>query len=332
MLVGYPTRAEWLNDYNEPGTKKILKASLKHFDIFLNEIEKKELDFFEYVRNTDEMELFRIIDKIKSQLAAKLSPISAKYYLGHIMTWFRANGVSIDQQKFKTKIRWNKVHKELKYTPGREEIQKIIDNSLKLEYKLFYHFAVATGARQSEILTLKRKDVDLNNDVPSVHFLAENTKTKQERYSFLTPECTDLLKKFYLSKEINDNDPIFHIHLVSLQMQFHGLRKRLGNLDKYSSGTSKLSIHRLRAYTKRQLSRNAGDDFAHLILGHAEGLGTYDGDNIQALREDYTKAIPDLTISLDKKGKEIAEKLSEQNKLLQQEIELLKQKIDHDEE
>ena len=71
MLVGYPTRQEWLNEYNEPGTRKILDASLKHFDRFLNSIEKKELEFFEYVRNTNEMELFRIINKIKLQLTEK---------------------------------------------------------------------------------------------------------------------------------------------------------------------------------------------------------------------------------------------------------------------
>ena len=100
MLVGYPTRKEWLNEYNEPGTRKILDASLKHFDRFLNSIEKKELEFFEYVRNTNEMELFRIIGKIKLQLTEKLSPLSSKYYLGHIMTWFRVNGVTINETKF----------------------------------------------------------------------------------------------------------------------------------------------------------------------------------------------------------------------------------------
>lgn len=189
MLVGYPTREEWLNEYNEPGTRKILDASLKHFDRFLNSIEKKELEFFEYVRNTNEMELFRIINKIKLQLTEKLSPLSSRYYLGHIMTWFRVNGVTVSESKFKREIRWNKVHKELKHTPGRGEIQQIINNSSKFEYRLVYHIAVATGARQSEILGLRKMDIDLSNEIPSVHFLAENTKTKQERYSFLTPEC-----------------------------------------------------------------------------------------------------------------------------------------------
>jgi integrase len=331
MLVGYPTRQEWLNEYNEPGTRKILDASLKHFDRFLIAIEKKELEFFEYVRNTDEMELFRIIGKIKLQLTEKLSPLSSKYYLGHIMTWFKVNGVSISDTKFKRDIRWNKVHKELKYTPGRSEIQTIINNCTKLEYRLFYHFAVSTGARQSEIISLRKMDVDLNNDIPSVHFLAENTKTKQERYSFLTPECGDLLKKYYLSENIAPHEEIFKINCKALQVQFHNLRKKIGHTEQYNTGTAKLSIHRLRAYTKRQLSRNVSDDFAHLILGHAGNLATYDGDNIEGLRKDYALAVPDLTILEDNNTKQTNTKLEEQNNLLKQEIFLLKKKIQHDE-
>ena len=331
MLVGYPTRQEWLNEYNEPGTRKILDASLKHFDKFLNSIEKKELEFFEYVRNTNEMELFRIINKIKLQLTEKLSPLSSRYYLGHIMTWFRVNGVTVSESKFKREIRWNKVHKELKHTPGRGEIQQIINNSSKFEYRLVYHIAVATGARQSEILGLRKMDIDLSNEIPSVHFLAENTKTKQERYSFLTPECADILKKYYLSENIQPGEHIFKINCKALQVQFHNLRKRIGQTEKYTTGTAKLSIHRLRAYTKRQLSRNVSDDFAHLILGHAGNLATYDGDNIEALRRDYALAVPDLTIMEDNNTKQTNSKLEEQNKLLKQEIFLLKMKIDHDE-
>ena len=362
MLVGYPTRKEWVKDYNEPGTRKILNASLKHFDRFLcntydeigldtygwkidakfpkqfpgydenyfKKIRKAELKFFEYVRNTDEMELFRIIGKIKIGLTQQLSPTSSRYYLGHIMTWFRVNGVTVSESKFKRDIRFNKIHKELKYTPGRGEIQQIIDNSAKLCYKLFYFIAVATGARQSEILGLRKMDIDLNDNIPSVHFLAENTKTKQERYSFLTPECADILKKYYLTENIQPGEKIFPMSTAVLLQQFTNVRKRIGHTEKYTTGTAKLSIHRLRAYTKRQLSRNVSDDFAHLILGHSVGLGTYDGDNIEALRKDYALAVPDLTILEDNNTKQTNSKLEEQNKLLKQEIFLLKMQIDHE--
>ena len=86
MLVGYPTRLEWLSNYNEENTRKVLEASLKQFDLFLEDLKKKELEFFEYVRNTDEMELFRIIEKLKNQLVQNLGSTSPKYYLGHLMT------------------------------------------------------------------------------------------------------------------------------------------------------------------------------------------------------------------------------------------------------
>jgi integrase len=338
MLVGYPEREEWLKSYNEPETVKLLKSSLKKFDEFLAEIKpgielrKAEIEFFDYVRKTDEMELFRIIEKIKNKLLSCISQISARFYLGHIITWFRINGVKIDREEYKLKIRWNKVHKEIKYTPGKDEIRSVVDNSNKLEYKLFYTMAVCTAGRQSEILGLRKMDIDLNNEIPSVHFLAENTKTKQERYSFLTPECADLLKKYYLSEDIQPGDLIFKFCKTSLQKHFQRIRARIGITSKYSTGTAKFSIHRFRAYTKRSLSKNtSGDDFAHLILGHSGGLATYDGDSIEALREEYSQAIPDLTISHEYFKEKKYQDLSFQNKLLLQEIELLKQKIEHDE-
>ena len=341
MLVGYPTRDEWFNTYNEPGTRKILKASLTYFDKFLVELKginpkaveqlkKEEQDFFEYVRNTDEMELFRILEKIKQLLLSNLKQLSSRFYLGHIMTWFRINGVKIDPMTYKLKIRWNKRHKELKFTPDKNLIRQVIDHSSTLRYKLFYTMAVATGARQSEILSLRKMDIDLSNEIPSVHFLAENTKTKQERYSFLTPECADLLKKHYLSKEFSPEDEIFPFGPDALQIHFMRIRAMLGHTEKYKTGTAKFTIHRMRAYTKRNLSKDtSGDDFAHLILGHSEGLATYDGDAIEALREEYSQAVQSLTISDIRKHTEISEKLTEQNALLHQEIALLKKQVKH---
>ena len=341
MLVGYPTRDEWFNTYDEPGTRKILRASLRHFDKFLCELKginpkaveqlkKEEQDFFEYVRNTDEMELFRILEKIKQLLLSELKQLSTRFYLGHIMTWFRINGIKIDPMTYKIKIRWNKDHKEIKFTPDKDLIREVIDNSRAIRYKLFYTMAVATGARQSEILSLRKMDIDLGNKIPSVHFLAENTKTKQERYSFLTPECADLLKKHYLSKDLAPEDRIFSFGPQSLQIHFLRIRTMLGHTEKYKTGTAKFTIHRMRAYTKRNLSKEtSGDDFAHLILGHSGGLATYDGDTIEALREEYSQAVQSLTMSDIRKHTEISEKLTEQNALLIQEIELLKLQVKH---
>ncbi len=330
MLVGYPTRTEWLDSYNERGTRNTLACAIKQFDVLLVDLKIKEKEFFVLARPSDSNELTLVLDKLKNYLQNKYASKTAKSYFSFIVTWWRVNGVTLDEKEIQRRIRWNKVHKEMRYTPDRAMIQKIIDNS-SFQYKVFYYMAVSTGARQSEILSLKIKDVNLRNDIPSVHFLAENTKTKQERYSFLTPEASTILQKHLLDKP-NPNELIFSFDKITLQKHFDRLRRKMGNTEKYKTGVAKLTIHRLRAYAKKQLSRASGDDFAHVILGHSEGLATYDGDNIEGLREDYTKAVPELTIELHAKDTAKRENQSEQIKLMRQEIDLLKMKIPHDED
>ena len=71
---------------------------------------------------------------------------------------------------------------------------------------------------------------------------------------------------------------------------------------------------------------------AHVILGHAEGLATYDADNLEGMMLDYEKAIPGLTIGIHAKDKARMTNQEEKIKLMAQEIELLKRKINHDDD
>lgn len=333
MLVGYPTRSEWINSYDSKSTRSALTCSLKKFDELLSDLKINEEKFFQQARSISENELFLVIDKLKNNLEKNYASKTSRCYHGFILIWWRVNGIKIDQVNLKSRIRWNRPHTEIKYTPDRKTIATIIDNSSFI-YKVFYLVAVSTGARQSEILSLTWRDIDLTKEVPSVHFLAENTKTKSERYSFLTPESRDMILKLQLSLNLehSKNDKIFPISTQSLQKHSQRMRVKLGIMDKYGTGVSKLTIHRIRAYTKRRLSRACGDDFAHIILGHvAGGLGTYDGDVVNQLRADYIKAIPELTINLHAKDVAQREDQSEQIKLLKQKIELMEKFIHHKE-
>jgi integrase len=328
MLIGYPTREEWINTYNEESTKKSIRSALNQFDDFLEANKIDEKQFFEEIKKMDENELFLILDRIKNNLEQKYEfRTTGKSYFRWVLKWLRLNGIRFDDKVLQMRIRWNKIPKEMKYTPDRAVIQRMIDLS-PFHYQVFFYMATATGARQAELLSLKVEDIDFSARIPTVHFKAENTKTKQERYSFLTPEATFQLKKLIEGK--GPKDEIFSLAKISLLTHMARLRPRLGMKEKYQTGTAKLTIHRIRAFSKRQLSRACGDDFAHMILGHSEGLATYDADNLEGLMDDYEKAIPGLTIGLHEQDKAIKRKQGEQIKMLQEEMERLKQKIEHE--
>ena len=329
MLIGYPTRSEWIESYNMAGTRNVLTSGLKHFDKLLKSWNVTEKEFFEQTKKIDEHEVLLILDRIKNYLEKGFAPNTGKSYFSVMLSWFRINGMRLDDKIIQKRIRWNKPLKEIKQIPDRSTIQNIIDIS-PLKYKVFFYMAIATGARQSEILGLKIKDIDFRQKIPTVHFEAANTKTKQERYSFLTPEASEILARYIEGK--NYDSKIFTIHRISLQKHFDRCRERLGLLDRYTTGTHKISLHRFRAYTKRELSKAVGDDMGHVILGHADGLATYDADNLEGMMLDYEKAIPGLTIGIHAKDRAQKQEQDEKIKLMAQEIELLKRKINHEDD
>ena len=65
-------------------------------------------------------------------------------------------------------------------------------------------------------------------------------------------------------------------------------------------------------------------------MGHTgQGLGTYDGDAIEELSQDYSRAIPELTINIHAKDRVKHETQGEKIKLLEQKIELMEKYIPH---
>ena len=145
---------------------------------------------------------------------------------------------------------------------------------------------------------MRVKDVDFDADPVSIHLPASNTKTKQERWTFLTPEVAQELKSFIKEKNLNPDAIVFPYTTSTMNRVWEVIRHKMGWVDKFEeSGVSKYSVHRIRAHVKQVLSRSGGDDLAHMILGHSEGLATYDDATVEELGTDYTKAIPDLALN-----------------------------------
>jgi integrase len=64
--------------------------------------------------------------------------------------------------------------------------------SIKL--KTYLICLVVTGARASEMCSVRLKDIDFENS--KIRLRAEHTKTKENRYCFITSECKDFLQKW----------------------------------------------------------------------------------------------------------------------------------------
>ena len=228
-------------------------------------------------------------------IADPFASVTVKAYMGYLRTYLAQLGIKTDDREYRRLVRFQKPLHELKYTPDLSMVQRVI-YGITPKYQNYLVLLLATGARQSEAIQLKVEDVDLSQTPASVHFPAHITKTRTERYSFLTKEAAGFIKNQIAGKQ--PGDLIFSdLKLGTFRAVWRDLRHRLGFEARYSTGVHKLTPHRLRAYTNRIIQRESGDAFADVILGHADGLQSYDVGSLETMRQDYAKAESMLTIS-----------------------------------
>ncbi|BCS94122.1 Tyrosine recombinase XerA [Metallosphaera sp. J1] len=107
-----------------------------------------------------------------------------------------------------------------------EDITALLSACKRLRDKVIISLLVDTGLRSSELLSLKRGDVDLDRMVIRVR----ETKNGEERIVFFTSRTATLLKQ-YLRKtrvESDQNDPLFNMTYQALYKLIKRLGKRVG--------------------------------------------------------------------------------------------------------
>lgn len=296
--------------YNSDSAQKHCRFSLSWFQFWYNEywlpyktndINEKNVyvvlqmfvKFLEQEKTVNEKCTLRAYKP--GEVVAPFAVPTVQAYMSYLRTWLAHLGIKTDDREYRRLVRRAKPLKEIKYTPDLTMVQKMIYGILP-KYQNFLVTLLSTAARQSEVIALKVGDVDFSKSPYAVHFPAQITKTRAERYSFLTAEAGEYVKKQAQGK--GPDDLLFsEINLNTFRYVFKNLRKKVNFDARYSTGTHKLTPHRLRAYANRILQRETDPAFADVILGHADGLATYDADNVEKMREDYAKAEPMLTIS-----------------------------------
>ncbi|MGI9009744.1 MAG: tyrosine-type recombinase/integrase [Nitrososphaeraceae archaeon] len=106
------------------------------------------------------------------------------------------NDVDISPRKFDLKVKLPKNIKRNKEAIDKNDIINIINSSSEIRLKTYLMFLASTGMRAVEALSIKIKDLGLDSIPPKVLVNGEYTKTKVERYVFLTREMNEQFKKW----------------------------------------------------------------------------------------------------------------------------------------
>lgn len=278
---------------------------------------------------------------------ASVTPITIKARISTIRTFLEYNDVEISPRKFKLKVKMPKVVRQTKEAISKEDIVNILNACSAIKLKTYVMFLAATGCRASEAVSTRLCDYDLTKN--KVFIRGEFTKTKTDRYVFLTTELVEQIKAWltfkYRTRRIthktpkrDDNDLVFSSTFLSnnptvdglyltLVYQFEKTLDRMGGryaqYETVKKRRRKITLHSFRRHVKSTISDLGYGDYSEFFIGHVGS--TYYRKSDKEKFELFQKIQPYLTyldfVSLERKGADIStriDQLEQENKELQE--------------
>lgn len=211
------------------------------------------------------------------------------------------------------------------------QIQKMLESTVELRTKALIHILSSTGCRIGALPDVKLRHIkDMPHDCMSILFYEG---TNDEYLGFLTPEASEILKKYFQNRKsdgehLTENSPLFRTHYsigVSKPktMALNSLKQLIQRAIKNAKlrgkkqgkryDTQQSHGFRKRFNTILKLNKEINPAVAEKLMGHKVNLDSvYFSPTEVDLFEEFQKGIPDLTIN-------DSERLKIRNKKLEKE-------------
>ena len=128
------------------------------------------------------------------------NPNTIRYFVIAARNFLEYNDIEISPRKFRLRVRLPKPVIRHKEAINKEEIREILLKCSNIKLKTYLMLLASTGMRATEALALRHKDFDFdednnkNNRQAFVRIRGEFTKTRTDRYVFLTREMVEQCK------------------------------------------------------------------------------------------------------------------------------------------
>lgn len=259
-----------------------------------------------------------------------------------VLTFFEINDIILNKRKIHRYMPEHiKTVKDRAYT--REEIQKIIANS-PLKFKVVVTLMASTGCRVGAIPPLRILDL-IYLKQERLHQIAFYAGTKDEYYSFTTPECSKYINEYLEFRErcgekIKPSNPFirndfqqddllqaenprpqtthtfkFQIRKILIQS---GIRERLTQEQLGSKKKGRRDIaanHGFRKFVHTVMANSkVAPEVREMLLGHSIGLSdAYYRPTEKEMLLEFLKVVNDLTINDENRLKSENQKLTEES-------------------
>jgi integrase len=275
--------------------ERFAKKDHYNVDKLIQQLKDKELDPYEVL---NEFCIFLLNNN--------LSGATFKSKIMTVKTFLEYNDIEISPKKFKLKVRFPKTVTKIKEAIDKNEIVTILNGCSDIKIKTYVMMLAATGARATEALSIRNRDLDLeSNPSAKISIRGEFTKTKVDRYIFITKELKEQIQKWldfkyrkrrichkdlngktiteYRTPEKNPNELIFSVYYIDNSSNPDGLYDHLAaefakTLDRIGMGSRedgnktrrrKITLHSFRRFVKTTISDLGYADYSEWFIGHS---------------------------------------------------------------
>ena len=263
----------------------------------------KELAILKNCQEQVENLLQTYIDELESQN----KPLrTVQGYSNLIKTYLKYRRVKFDKDEIDLSLK-SELKEEL-YPISKKEIKALMDNS-SFEWKTKILLMSSGCLRISELLGLRKSDINRELERYSVYIRAENAKGHRARTTLISIEAMEYLDKLLENK--SDNDLLFprrtenSIHFSTTNLKsFQNIRRKAGLDMKYEGKiTHKITSHSFRAFFISQFEKTFSG-YGHALSGHGKYMKQYERFTIADKIEKYIETEKHLLIYSENDQKE----------------------------
>ena len=267
--------------------KSIEKFCLSKYDSSLENI-IEELAIVENPQEQVESMIQAYIDELeiegKSHSTVSCYSCIAKNYLKY-------RRVKFDKDELETSLNFKKERQSEKYPLTKENIKTLLDHA-SFESRAKILLQSGSGFRISELITLRKSDINRDLERYLATIRADNAKNGIERTTIISSEAMPYLDKILENKK--DDDLIFYHNakcirnaVVSEIETFNRIRES-ANLDMTydNKNLHKITTHSLRAFFISQFEKTYSG-FGHVLSGHGKYMKQYERFTIGEKIEKY---------------------------------------------
>jgi integrase len=312
-------QSKFANDFLEQlgnvntGSARTVGVHIADFEQFIKAEYRKDLDSLVEELRSGKLDLYELFSKfVTYEVREKVQKnfISTKTLnqrVKHIKHFLEANDVTINQTKFKMKIKLPKEIKREKEGITKDQVREILAACDDIRLKTYVMFLASTGWRASEALSVQLQDIDFDRNPVRVNLRGENAKTRTDRHSYLTQEMVTQLKSWldfkYRERTIkqyydkNTGKIVYKVlHLkparrpddyvfmpyhddeleTTVEYAYKNLSRRFGELldrmnikFRHDGKRREVSLHSFRHFVYTTIDGLGQNQFAEYFIGHA---------------------------------------------------------------